>query len=378
MDRLKKTIQSLSFALYDTGETILSALVFSLAFPLYISNYLDIKIFSLIYGFTFVISFIFSLYIGKYADERGNRKELFVLFGFLTFLTTALIFFTYKHYILALIFFLLSAIFHQQAIVFYNSLLLNFKDRGFISGLGVSFGYIGSAITLIYFAEKISIPQVFLIASIVFLILALPSFIFLSNPNVKREKINLKEIFKDKKFIYVMLSILALTEVANTIISMMGIYLKFEFDLKQIEIYKIVGYSAIGGIIGGIFWGLVLKKISVNKVFPMGFFMWMFVIISSYFLNKDWLIALGIIVGFSLAHLWSTSRVYLLENFPKEEVSVRLSFLSLSERIATSVGLFAWSGFLFLTNDYRLSFLLMIIFPLIALFAFLKSKKINS
>jgi len=378
LERLKEILRSISFALFDTGETILSALVFSLAFPLYISQYMDIKVFSFIYGFVFIVSFIFSLYIGKYADEKGNRKNLFILFTTLTFLFSASIYFSYKLYFLALIFFLLAAISHQQAFVFYNSLLLNFQNKGFTSGLGISFGYIGSAFALIFLAEKLKIPEVFLIASLVFFTLSLPSFIFLPNPSIKKsEGIKLSEIFKDKRFMYTIVSILALTEVANTIISMMGVYLKFQFNLDDQNIYKIVGLSALGGVIGGVFWGIVTEKFNINKIFPLAFPLWMAVIVITFFIEKKYLVYLGMFIGFALSHLWSTSRVYLIENFSKEEISLRLSFLSLSERIATSIGLFAWSILLFVTNNnYKLSFLLMIIFPIVGLFFYKKSKRI--
>jgi len=378
LDRLKKFLKNISFALFDTGETILSALIFSLAFPIYISQFMDIKKFSLFYSFIFVFSFIFSLYIGKYADEKGNRKNLFILFSLLTFISSALIFFSYKAYVLALIFFLLSAIFHQQAFVFYNSLLLNFQNKGFVSGLGISFGYIGSAVALIFFADRLEIPQIFIIAPVIFLLFSIPSFIFIPNPKFVRKdkKINLKEVFKDRRFLYVILTILALTEVANTIISMMGVYLKYEFNLNNEEIYKVVGFSALGGIFGGFFWGILSEKLNINKIFPLAFPIWIGVIITTFLIAKNYLILLGIFIGFSLSHLWSTSRVFLIENFPKEEVSVRLSFLSLSERIATSVGLLCWALFLYITNnDYRLSFLLMIIFPLISIFTFYRFKK---
>jgi UMF1 family MFS transporter len=377
LDSLKKFLKTISFGLFDTGETILSALIFSLAFPIYISQHIDIKIFSFIYGSVFIISFIFSLYIGKYADEKGNRKNLFILFSLLTFLSAFFIFFTYENYLLALVLFLLSALFHQQAFVFYNSLLLNFDNKGFASGLGISFGYIGSALALIFFADRLQIPNIFLIASLIFLIFSLPSFIFLENPSIiKKDGINLKYIFKDKRFLLIIISILMLTEVANTIISMMGVYLKAEFQLREEEIYKIIGFSAIGGVLGGIFWGVLTEKFNINKIFPLAFPLWITIIIIGFIINKTFLIPLGILIGFSLSHLWATSRVFLIENFPKEEISIRLSFLSLSERIATSIGLFFWGFALFFTqNDYRLSFLLMIIFPFTGLIIFLKGFK---
>ncbi|HHJ63728.1 MAG TPA: hypothetical protein ENJ61_02370, partial [Aquifex aeolicus] len=59
------------------------------------------------------------------------------------------------------------------------------------------------------------------------------------------------------------------------------------------------------------------------------------------------------------------SRVLILSEFPEGEASVRLSFLSLTERIASTSGLTVWAIFLMLSNDnYRLSAALMVVFPL--------------
>ncbi|MFN3472228.1 MAG: hypothetical protein ACK4ZR_06480, partial [Aquificaceae bacterium] len=90
---------------------------------------------------------------------------------------------------------------------------------------------------------------------------------------------------------------------------------------------------------------------------------------SLYFAPKALVLLVGLLAGFSLAHLWTTSRVFLIEKFAKGDVAVRFSFYSLSERIASSFGLFAWSFFLYATgNNYKLSALLMLVFPLLGFF----------
>ena len=56
----------------------------------------------------------------------------------------------------------------------------------------------------------------------------------------------------------------------------------------------------------------------------------------------------------------------LIERFTRGDIALRLSFYSLSERIASSLGLFSWSLILYLTSgNYRLSALLMLVFPIL-------------
>lgn len=368
----------LSFSLFDTGETILGALIYSVFFPLYITKHIDPKIYSWVYSFTFLLSFLFALQIGKYTDKTGKRKEGFVIFATLTAIFCLLLGFISGMPFLSLFVFSLMSISHQQSFVFYNSLLLNFDTKGFASGLGVSFGYVGSAIALIFFAKVLSIPDVYFITALIFFFLALPSMLFLKNPD-KTNNVYLKEIFKDKRFILTIISILSLTEVANTLIAMMSIYLKHVFGFDDIEIYKIIGFSAVGGILGGVFWGFVSDKFSTDRIFPIGFFLWIGFLFILSFTPKSLVLIAGFFAGFSLAHLWTVSRVYIISHFPQEEVSTRMSFLSLTERLASTTGLFVWGLLLWITSDnYKLSALIMGVFPLIGFMVFIYSKKLST
>ncbi len=361
--------------MFDSAETILGALIFSTFFPLYITKHIDTKVYSLVYGFSFLVSFFLALYFGKIADRRALRKHFFIFFVLLTTLFGVFIYFTYILPFLALFLYSLMAISHQQSMIFYNSLLASFEKKGFISGFGVALGYIGSASALLFLINILEIPSVFLVVPLIFLLISLPSLIVLENPRHKSIA-NLRSIFSDKSFLLFMISLLCLTEVANTLIAMMSIYLKKVYLLDDTDIYKTIGFSALGGVIGGIFWGKVVDKYNSKRIFPIGFFLWLAFLISLYFVPRELLIGIGFLGGFSLAHLWTVSRVYLIENFSKGEVSVRMSFLSLTERISSSIGLFIWSFLLLVTNNnYKLSALLMATFPIIGFFVWLYKPK---
>ncbi len=370
-------IKKISFSIFDTGETILGAIVFSVFFPLYITKYISVETFTFFYGLIFLISFIISLKLGKIADERNLRKRFFTLFSISVSILTLLLAIVSDNYILSLLIFFLLAIAHQQNLVFYNSLLTDFKEKGFVSGLGVSLGYIGSAVALMFFAQYLKIPYVYIFTALVFMLLALPSILFMENPNIKPKKINLKKIFSDKEFLLIIVSILFLTEIANTLISLMGVYLKEVYKLENKEIYKVIGFSSVGGIAGGIIWGYLTKFFDIKNLFVIGFILWFSFLIILPFTPKDFLIVVGLFAGFSLSHLWTTSRVLIIEVFPENEVSTRLSFLSITERISSSLGLIIWSFFLYLTHSYKLSVLFMSGFVLIGACIFTFRDKLN-
>ncbi|MFN3976040.1 MAG: MFS transporter [Aquificaceae bacterium] len=363
-----KRLRLLSFALYDAGETILGALLFSTLYPLYITQHIDVKTYSLFYGFTFLISFFVALHISRVADQRAIRKPFFILFSLSIVALCLLLFLTFEKAKLNFFLYLLLALFHQQALIFYNSLLRSFEKRGSASGFGVAFGYVGSAFALILLAPRLSLPHAFLWLALTFFLFCLPSIFLLPEPS-ERQRVNLKEVLKDKSFLLVLLSMLLLMELAHTMIAMMGVYLRDVYGFGREEVYRVIGFSAFGGIFGGVLWGRLADKLSAERLFPLGFFLWSILLISLYFAPKALVLLVGLLAGFSLAHLWTTSRVFLIEKFAKGDVAVRFSFYSLSERIASSLGLFAWSFFLYATgNNYKLSALLMLVFPLLGFF----------
>jgi UMF1 family MFS transporter len=259
--------------------------------------------------------------------------------------------------------------------VFYNSLLGGFESKGTASGVGVAFGYLGSALSLLFLAEFLKVPEVFYQTALIFLLLSLPAIFLL--PNLpQKTTISLRRELKDRKFLLLVLAILSLTEVANTLIAMMGIYLKHAYGLEEREIYKVIGLSALGGVFGGLLFGKLTDRLKARRLFPLGFILWSLFLIVLYLAPKELLLFVGFLGGLSLSHLWTTSRVLLLELFPLETVSLRMSFLSLSERIASTTGLWVWSLFMLLTgNDYKLSALLMVVFPVVGIFFYLFSRR---
>lgn len=299
------------------------------------------------------------------ADYRGLRKTFFSLFSLLIPLVCFALYLSFHSVELNFLLYLLLAIIHQQAMLFYNSLLKIFETKGTASGLGVALGYVGSAVALILFAPRLNLPTAFIFIALIFFLLSLPSLIYLTEPK-ERQIISIREVLKDKNFLLTMASMLLLMELANTMIAMMGVYLREVYGLKEGEIYRTIGLSAIGGVLGGLLWGRLTDRISANRLFPFGFFLWSAFLILLFFTPRSMILLLGLFAGLSLSHLWTTSRVLLIEKFTKGDIAIRFSFYSLSERIASSLGLLSWSLLLYLTGgNYRLSALLMLVFPIL-------------
>ncbi len=336
---------------------------------------MDTKLFSLFYGLSFLLSFLLALWLGRVADRRALRKPFFLLFSVLTSSFGLFLYALYALPALALMAFYTMAVFHQQSIVFYNSMLSSFEKRGFTSGVGVAFGYLGSALALLFLVNFLSLPNVFLVVPLIFLLFSLPSFMFLENPK-ERMEVSLKGMFSDKAFLSFMVALLSLTELAQTLIAMMGVYLRKVYGLEDAQVYRVIGVSALGGVVGGFFWGRLTDRLGSSKVFPWGFSLWVCFVLLLYFSPKSLLLFVGMLAGFSLSHLWTTSRVYLIEHFSRKGVALSMSFLSLTERIASSFGLFLWSLLLYMTGDnYPLSALAMGVLPILGLALFVWGRR---
>ncbi|MCX8164539.1 MAG: MFS transporter [Aquificaceae bacterium] len=376
MTKIIKVIRNprlFAFALYDSGETILGAIIFSTLYPLYITEHLDTKTYSALYGFSFFVSFLVALWLGKLADYHRMRKRFFVIFSLLIPLMGLALLITFDMPWTNFFLYLLLALFHQQALVFYNSLLKSFKTKGIASGLGVALGYVGSAISLLFLTPYLRLPDALLLVSVIFFLLSLPSLFVLNEPE-ERQKVQILQVLRDRRFMLVVASMILLMELAHTLIAMMGIYLREVYGLEKGQIYTTIGISALGGVMGGLIFGFLTDRLSASRLFPLGFFLWCSFVIALYFAPKNWLLPLGLFAGICLSHLWTTSRVLLLEKFTAGDISVKFSFYSLSERVASTVGLVSWSLFLLFTdNHYKLSALMMLIFPLIGFLLYLLS-----
>ena len=55
---------------------------------------------------------------------------------------------------------------------------------------------------------------------------------------------------------------------AYSMIAMMGGYLREVYGLKEGEIYRTIGLSALGGVLGGLLWGRLTDRLSANRLFP--------------------------------------------------------------------------------------------------------------
>jgi UMF1 family MFS transporter len=365
----------ISWASFDFAETIFSANILSVFFPLWLTKSLGGHPFhySLTYSSSLFISVILAIFIGMYADRLGKRKPLFLTSVTLSALCLLLLSNINSLHSALIIFFFVN-LFYQQSLVLYNSLLpsvSNEETRAFSSGVGVAMGYIGGA-TGLYIISKISSTETFafIIVAFVFLLFSLPTgFAVKEQPFKAIRGVSIRIILKDKGFMLFILSCLFLTEAAHTIILFMAIYLDKVYNMDRHSIVIVIATAAIIAALASPLIGKLSDKIGASKVFSLLFPSWAGAFCIFPFMPKAFVYVMGISFGLLLATLWTTIRPVLLELSPKEEVATRFAFLSVSERMAAIIGPLWW-GLIAEVTDYRTATVSLALFPIIGWFIY--------
>ena len=185
----------ISWAFYDLGNTVFSVLIVSFYFSLWVLSD-DVGGTDSDYAYANALSmalvFMTAPIIGALSDQSRRRMPFLFYTTLLCVAFTALLGYEVegwdKHTILlvSLGFFVVANYFYQAGLIFYDSTLATIStpgNRGRIGGIGIGIGYIGALIGVMagyFLIEVLGHPfqSVFQVTALLFLIFALPCFIF--------------------------------------------------------------------------------------------------------------------------------------------------------------------------------------------------------
>ncbi len=181
----------LSWAFYDFANTIFSAIVLTVYFPLYLTDLAHGTHWYLGAATTasMILAGMVVPFLGALSDQTGRTKAFLILATFLCILFLIPLSFIRSPMGLIL-FFLLASFFYHASLVFYNSLLpvvAEKKKQGFASGLGTGLGYLGVVFSIPIahlIDQKFGRPPVFSLAAVLFLLCSLPLFFFVPEREV--------------------------------------------------------------------------------------------------------------------------------------------------------------------------------------------------
>ncbi|OQX92285.1 MAG: hypothetical protein B6D58_03575 [candidate division Zixibacteria bacterium 4484_95] len=371
----------LSWAGYDFANTIFSMNVVSRYFPIFAVTVLGGT--DLVVGVSrstaMVLVALTTPIFGALADQHNRRKTSLVIFTIACCVITAFLS-TVNNLIVELVLFCLAIYCFQSALVFYNALLPAVAPSGkmgYVSGLGVSLGYVGSITGLFVVAvlsSKTFSPYIW--TAILFLFFSLPVFIWVKDmprENIKVDGgkgsqyhkgliISLKRARQIPGVIRFLIGRFFIVEAMETVILFMAVFLikgagfkgmaSNNFGIDEVTIYLIVVTSST--IIGSYIWGMLTQKYGPKKMLLLAVILW-FISLSGMVMTsgKSFLYLWGSIAGIALGGVWTSDRPLLINLIgDTARLGEFFGLYALSGRLAAVIGPLIWGLVIFFGEPF--------------------------
>ena len=198
-----RAIVPASWALYDFANTIFSFAIVSGAIGLYLVS--DDRfgerdgnvLLSIAVVISVGINALVSPILGAFSD-RGAGRMPFLLF-FTALCIGATFFIADVPPVLGLALFIVANFAYQAALIYYDATLKTVSypaTRGRLSGIGTAIGYVGTVfVGLVIFLLDIPVVDRFRVSALLFLVFAIPIFVFVREPRVAgRQAVTLADI----------------------------------------------------------------------------------------------------------------------------------------------------------------------------------------
>ena len=288
------TLSVASWVTYDLANTIFALGVSGLYFASWFTDEgwpdggLAVAIAS-----AMVVVIVLSPWIGARSDH-SDRRVRYLIPTTLTavvatfFLASASVAVSLALYVIAVIGFNLGS-------VIYDSLLPDVstpENRGFVSGLGVGIGYVGSIVAVgigALLLDRFGYPAVFRSIAVAFLVFALPAFFFIrERPRVPPPgqpaalRSSLRKLVSSWRLartyqgvVPFLLGRFLYTDAINTLIGgFLTIYVKQELDFSDSEVEALLALSILTAIIGGLTGGKLTDRRGPRRQLHMALYLW--------------------------------------------------------------------------------------------------------
>ncbi|MGK9367946.1 MFS transporter [Melioribacter sp. Ez-97] len=253
-----------------------------------------------------LITAIVSPVLGAIADYSAGKKRFLLFFTALCILSTLLLYFVGSgDLFFGLVLFIIANIGFEAGLVFYDAFLPEITKEssyGRVSGYGFAMGYLGSFTTLLVvypFIERNMIKETFPLSALVFLIFALPLFLFLKDSRKSRTvdesyfsigfgrvTATLKNLKNYRNLVLFLVSYFFFIEGVNTVIYFSGNYASttLSFSMKELIVFFMIVQTT--AIIGSVIFGIISDSIGQKKSLIISLSIWIVTILLAYFTSS--------------------------------------------------------------------------------------------
>ena len=388
-----------SWSLYDFANTIFSMNVISLYFALWVTvdhGGQDIFYSAALSGSMFAVAISVPLF-GAISDQTGRRRGPLTLLTIISVIATALIGQASQLWA-GICLFVIANYCYQSALVFYNGMLpavSRHSSVGMVSGYGVALGYMGSIAGLLLvkpFVETGGRPAAFLPTAFMFLIFALPCFLFTKDPDPKPFRIDTGKAFRTLKNTlvnaaqyHVLLKFIGIhfliLDVVNTVIAFIAVYANKVIGFTDSQITTFLILSTTFAMLGSWLIGQQVKYKGTVPSYWTVLCLWLAaltLIVVSPGESLFWVV--GPLAGMGMGGVWVVSRTIVVELSPPEKVGEFFGIYGLAGKMASIVGPLIWGSVVWLFQDtqtlkYRAAIFSLLLITIITLILFGRLQK---
>ncbi|MGI9526558.1 MAG: MFS transporter [Weeksellaceae bacterium] len=420
--KLKK--QQFAWAFYDWANSVYSLVITTAIFPIYfgaiLEDYKDISVFGIhfsdkdiLYSYSITVSFILVVFISPIlsaiADNIGNKKLFLKIFCTLGSLGCAsLYFFTGLETLwIGVLGSVLASVGYWGSLVFYNAYLpeIASKERqDSLSAQGFIYGYLGSAILLIFCLLLIMVVDEsltrfsFLLVALWWIGFAQITFKYLPNSYTKPDltksksvwKNSHKELFQVGKYLFTyknlklyLIAFFSLSVGIQTINYMATRFGDKELELDSSKLIITILLIQFVAILGSYLFARLSTKFGNMISLKIGLGIWAIICFSAFLMDKNDIYveyqfyALGGAVGLVLGGVQALTRSTYSKLLPhSNDNTIFFSFYDIIEKLALILGSFIFGQVLYLTGSMQYSALTLSIFFIISivLLSYIKEK----
>lgn len=361
-----------AWTLFDFANTAFYVLILTVGYPLYFKKIIvgggieGDALWGLSFSLSMLVVAVLSPVLGAVADYGAGKKRFLWMLTLLCILSTAALFLVRESMVLTgMILLIMANIGFEGGLVFYDAFLPEItseRSYGRVSGYGFAMGYLGSLVTLLIalplYADGfgpenlLNIRLSFLIAAALFLIFALPLFLFVPDHQrhaslklnfaaigLRRIRATFREFPKYRNIGKFLLSYFVYIDAVNTIIIFSSIFADETLKLPIQDIivfFAIVQTSAIGG---SVLFGVLSDKIGHKKSLVISLLLWLVVVAMAYFvLNAGMFYGVGLLAGIALGSSQSSSRSLMSTIVPREKKTEFFGFYSFFGKASAVLG----------------------------------------
>jgi len=393
------------WSLFDFANSSFAVIVVAFVYAIYFKKVIAMNLpiadfyWSLCINISMIIVAVLSPLLGAAADHFSNKKKYLLFFTLLCIAATGLLYFIKEGMILwGMVLFIISNIGFQAGLGFYDTFIKEIstvENYNKVSSFGYAIGYLGSLAALVTVIIWQDEPRItFLACAVMFLIFALPMFIYIKEKkNVaadsltgsnfikigfKRTTETLKHINQYKNIRKFLLSYFLYIDGVNTIIFFSAIYAQTTLNFTVPDLILFFVIVQVTALLGSFLFGYIADKTGTKKTLSFIIISWAVLTAIVFFSHdKTSFLVIGAFAGTFLGSSQALSRSFMSNITPDDKKTEFFGFYSLFEKTSTLLGPMTFGLVSWLTGNQRYAIVSIIIFFIAGYFVFMKVPEIN-